>query len=350
MKIIFVIVSMGGGGAERVISILANRFVNRGIDVTIMMTAGDEVAYELDSRIHLVCAGHTSGGSMKKRVQRVLNMRRYFKENRDSIIIGFGPGSSFFAVAADLFLGNKFIISERNDPAICPYPKLRNIIYNRAERLVFQTDDALRCFPKRIQKKGCVIPNPVSDQLPAPYEGERDHRIVAVGRLEDQKNYPLLISAFQRFYEHHKEYTLHIYGQGSLEKKLQEMVREKGMEAVVTLEGFCGNVIEQIKNAGLFVLSSDYEGVSNALMEALSMGLPVVATDCPIGGCRLCITNEENGLLIPVKDEDALVKALTYLADNPEIAGKMGRQATKIREDYSEQKIADLWEAEMKKC
>ena len=220
MKVIFVIVSMGGGGAERVISILANQFVKRGIDVTIMMTAGDEVAYELDERIHLFCAGKSSGGSMKKRIDRIKNMRKVFKENRDSIIISFGPGTSFFAVTADLFLKHKFIISERNDPAICPYPKLRNIVYNRAEKLVFQTEDAMRCFPQKMQQKGCVIPNPISGKLPEPYAGVRQKTIVAVGRLEDQKNYVLLINAFHKFHEEYPDYELHIYGKGSLQEKL----------------------------------------------------------------------------------------------------------------------------------
>ena len=109
MKVIFVMVSMAGGGAERVISILANRFVQRGIDVTILMTAGNEVAYELDERIQLLCAGTVSGGSMRKRIERVRNIRRVFKENPDSVIISFGPGTSFFAVLADLFLDRVFL-------------------------------------------------------------------------------------------------------------------------------------------------------------------------------------------------------------------------------------------------
>lgn len=350
MKVIFVIVSMGGGGAERVISILANQFVKKGIDVTIMMTAGDEVAYELDERIHLFCAGETSGGSMKKRIERIRNMRRFFKENRDSIIISFGPGTSFFAVVADLFLGHTFIISERNDPAICPYPKLRNMVYNRAKELVFQTEDALKCFPAGIQKKGCVIPNPISAKLPAPYEGERQKIIVAVGRLEDQKNYPLLLRAFQKFHALHEDYELHIYGQGSLKESLEAQIEGLGLTDSVLLKGFQKNVPEQIKTAGIYVLSSDYEGVSNALLEAMAVGLPVVATDCPIGGCSLCIEDGSNGLLIPVGNEEELVKALRRLAEEPALAAGMGRKAAKVRERFSEENIAARWEAILRKC
>lgn len=344
MKVIFVIVSMGGGGAERVISILANQFVKRGIDVTIMMTAGDEVAYELDERIHLFCAGKSSGGSMKKRIDRIRNMRKVFKENRDSIIISFGPGTSFFAVTADLFLKHKFIISERNDPAICPYPKLRNIVYNRAEKLVFQTEDAMRCFPQKIQQKGCVIPNPISDKLPESYAGVRQKTIVAVGRLEDQKNYVLLLNAFHKFHEEYQDYELHIYGKGSLQEKLEQQIRDMGLTDAAFLKGFQSNVPEQIKTAGMYVLSSDYEGVPNALLEAMAVGLPVIATDCPIGGCHLCIEDGINGLLIPVKNEEELVKAMKKVADSPDMARSMGEKATEVRMRFSEENITDKWE------
>ena len=174
MKIIFVMVNMAGGGAERVISILANRFVKLGYQVAILMTAGDTVAYELDPAIELFCAGSVSGGSMKKRLERIKNMRRFLKKNRDAVLVSFGPGTSFFTVLADLFLDHPLCISERNDPAACGHPYLRNLIYARADRLVFQTEDAMQSFPEKLRKKGCVIPNPVMKGLPSAFVGERE--------------------------------------------------------------------------------------------------------------------------------------------------------------------------------
>lgn len=343
MKVIFVIVSMAGGGAERVISILANQFVQNGIDVTILMIAGNEVAYELDKRIHLICAGQVSGGSMRKRMERIRNIRKVFKENRDSLIISFGPGTSFFAVLADLFLCHTFLISERNDPAACPHPRMRNLVYSYAKAVVFQTHDAMECFPDRLQKKGCVIPNPISGGIAVPYVGARQKTVVAVGRLEEQKNYGMLLHAFQQFHKKYEDYTLHIFGKGSLQKSLEELAAKLQISEAVYFEGFCPNVADKIRDAGIYALSSDYEGVSNALLEAMAAGLPVVATDCPIGGSRLCIEDGINGLLVPVGDADKMTQALERMVQHPEEAEAMGKRAVEVRERFSEEAIIAQW-------
>lgn len=342
MKIVFVIVSLAGGGAERVVSILANQLVKK-MDVTIMMTAGNTVAYPLDKRIHLLCIGGTSGGSMRLRLKRIQKMRDYFKANRDAVIISFGPGTSFFAVTASLFLKHKMLISERNDPAICPHKKLRNIVYARADRLIFQTQDAKDCFPCGIRKKGVIIPNPVSAELPPVYKGERKKAIAAVGRLEPQKNHKMLLQAFAIFHGKFPDYSLHLFGEGSLKEELELLAEQLKIKESVIFEGFASNVPERIREMEMYALSSDYEGISNSLLEAMAVGLPCISTDCPIGGSRLCIHSNQNGILTSIGDATAFAHAMERIAADKEFAQKLSRNAQKIRENYSEENISGQW-------
>ena len=356
MKIVFVIVSMTGGGSERVISILANRFVHQGIDVTIMMTAGDEVAYQLDKRIMLKQIGGKSGGSIFNRYKRIVKMRSFFKLDKEAIIISFGPDTSLYTVLSVFFLSIKLIISERNDPAICPYPYfLRNLIYRRAQKLLFQTQAASECFPKYLKKKGCVIGNPLSEDAEKlePDNSDITNDIVAVGRLEPQKNYPLLLKAFTTFTRKidsgsHSQYNLIIYGNGSLLEELQKQAQDLGIADKVTFAGFQTDVLIKIRNSAMYVLSSDYEGMSNSLLEAMGIGLPVIATDCPIGGSAELIKNGVNGLLIPVGDEIALADAMWTIASNPQSAKNMGKEAIKVKNQYSAGIITEKWLDEIK--
>ena len=333
-----------------------------------MMTAGDEVAYHLDERVHLTHIGGVSSGSLARRLRRIAKMRRVFKSQRDATIISFGPGTSFFTVMAAAFLGNRIIISERNDPAVCPHPFLRNLIYRRASRLVFQTGEAAECFPRKIRERGCVIANPLSEDLPLPREnaGGMNHAehamegralsMVAVGRLEAQKNYPLLLEAFARFLSDRNDVvesgyqvvmppppTLTICGDGSLLPQLQKKAASLGIAAFVTFAGFCADVWGRVGPGTIYILSSDYEGMPNSLLEAMALGLPVIATDCPIGGPGSLIRDGENGLLTPCGDATALAAAMSRLAGDPDAAARMGRAAVEVRELYSAARITEKW-------
>ncbi len=343
MKILFTVASMAGGGAERVISILADHLVKQDYQVTIIMTAGDKVDYKLNPKIRVISIGGTTGGSMIKRFKRMEKLRVLFKQNRDAVIISFGLGSNFYTAAAHLGLKNRLIISERNDPAACPHPHFRNMIFGCADRIVFQTRDALLCFPRKIQEKGVVIPNPVSEKIAIPYGGVRKKTIVAVGRLEPQKNYPLLLKAFAAFHKKHTDYMLHIFGRGYLLEELQKLSQELAVTEAVVFEGYTQDVHEKILDAGMYVLSSDYEGISNALLEAMAMELPVIATDCPIGGSKLCITHGKDGLLVPVGDEKSMEHAMSTIADNDRFARKIGREAGKVRQRFSKETVMEEW-------
>lgn len=347
MKVIFVVSALHGGGAERVIATLANYMADRNDDVTILMTAGDEVVYQLDERIQLISIGQASGGNLLVRIKRLFAMHQYFKAHKESCIVSFSTSINLFTILAALGTGAHTIVSERNDPGRYRHKRLRNMIYAMGDWFVFQTEDAKKCFSRAIQKKGRVIPNPIRSELPKPYSGVREKKIAAAGRLESQKNHKLLLTAFAEFHKNFPEYTLHIYGKGSLEEELKELTALLQIENYVVWEGFCEDILQKIRTYSMYVLSSDYEGISNSLMEAMALGLPCISTDCPIGGSRLCIQDKGNGRLIPVGDYKALQDAMEWIAQDIERAEEMGKRAVEIRERFSEKTICEEWRAFM---
>ena len=343
---------MTGGGAERVISVLANEFAGRGIKTKILMTAGNECVYNLNPQIELFQAGEKTGGKIVKRISRVKAMRQYFRKNRDGILITFESDAAFFCCIAKIGLHMPMVSSERNDPASFGNDRVRKIAYKISDRVVFQTEGAKNYFPMKIQMKGRIIENPVRDDLPQTYMGKRKKTIACVGRFEKQKNHKMLLYAFEKFAEKHPEYTLHLYGKGSLENEIREFANQLGIAEKVIFEGFKKNIISCIIDAGMFVLSSDYEGIPNSLLEAMAIGLPVISTDCPCGGAALCIQNEVNGYLIPVGDATALTAVMEKIANSEALANKLGRAASEVRNTFSVQKIVEKWMeilAELKK-
>ena len=341
-KIVFVVPDMAGGGTEKVITLLANEYVKRGIPVGILTYAGNEYAYQLDSRVERFCAAMPSAGNLKVRLERFRKMREYFKTNKGCKIFSFSTIGTGFVVLSTLFMKRDMMVSERTDPQTCDHKLYRDFFYHFAHTLVCQTPDGVTCFPKSLQKRACVIGNPVSESIANFYDGERKKEIVTVGRLQPVKNQKMLINAFSIFEKEYSDYTLHFYGKGPLEKELKDQVKQLELENKVVFHGFSTKVDEEIRESSMFVLSSNYEGVSNSMVEALALGIPAIATDCPIGGCKMYIKHSENGLLVPVGDEKALAEAMKQLAANPELAKKMSLNAREVRKEYSIQRIADM--------
>lgn len=341
MKIVFVVPDMAGGGTERVISLLANEYVKRGIETAILSFAGNQQSYPLDDRVETVSAGMPSGGNPVVRLHRLFFMREYFKKNRNCYIFSFSTIGTGFVVLATLFHKRRMLVSERSDPRAYDRKRYRDFFYGFADCLVCQTEEAVKCFPKKLQKKARVIGNPVDNAVPMPFEGTRSKRITTAGRLEEVKNHKMLIEAFGMFSEAFPDYTLDIYGKGSLEEELKRFASDRGLASSVIFHGFCSDVKEEIRDSSIFVLSSNYEGVSNSMIEAMAMGIPVIATDCPIGGSRTYIEDGVNGLLVPIKDPVSLSEAMKRLAGDPELADDLSNNAATIRDKCSMEKIAD---------
>lgn len=350
MRVIFCLGSMTKGGAERVVANLSN-WLCRDNEVGIIVTPPDESSYTLDEKIKYMTLDfykEKKQNILLRNFKRVRRLKNYIKEFNPDIVLTFLPEPSYRILFLKPFIKKKVIVSVRNDPKI-EYKKWYNklimkMLYKKADGFVFQTEEAKEFFSKTIQNKSVVIPNPINPIfISTPYTGERDKTIVTVGRLEEQKNQKLLINAFSKIENSIPEYKLLIYGIGSMEKELKNYVYKTGIDKKILFKGQKEDIKKEIYKSGLFVLSSDYEGMPNALMEAMALGLPCVSTDCPCGGPRFLIKNDENGILVPVNDEEKMAEAILRVINNKEFANKLSSEATKIKELVNPQKINNDW-------
>lgn len=348
MKIAFVSANLETGGIERVVNSLSNFLIQQGHVVHIIATKDGKCSYEMDARIVRHILQHNSKlGRTSRVIHKLREFRGIIREEHFDVMLSFGSYVTMYTVAASRLLNTKIIGSERTDPSKAPESALlrgvRNIAYRFTDAMVFQTKDAQAYFSKRIQKKSHVIPNPIKENLPPRWEGERTKEIVNFCRLNHQKNLPLLLKAFAKFHATHPQYQLIIYGEGELKQSLLVLAEKLGIKNSFEIRNFTPDIHRCIQKSAMFVSSSDYEGISNSMLEAMAIGLPCICTDCPVGGARMFIRNYENGILVPVGDANKLVEAMTRFASNQQFANKIGLKALEIKDIISLDKIAFKW-------
>ena len=341
MNIAILINSIAGGGSERFATILANGLSDRGYAVSLLTGPRQLDEFELNEKVNRVeLFSHQQFPSSS------IILHRYLNSQAIDVCIAIGIQANLTAALANIKLKTKIVLCERNAPKedhlSWKSRLLRKLLYKRGDAFVFQTPDAQAYYSKSIQRKGVVIPNPVKEDLPR--SGVANKEIVAVGRLRPQKNYPLLLKAFSKVHHQHPDYQLRIFGKGNCLSQLEGLAHELDIREVVTFEGFRADVHQAMANSDIFVLSSDFEGLPNVLMEAMAMGFPVVSTDCPCGGPRMLIKNRDNGLLTKVGDADDLAKALSLLIEDPALKQKCASQASQIKDQYDLDKILLKWE------
>jgi len=349
MKIAFYINAIHEGGAERVMVNLASNFANEGDNVILITSFKDSWEYSYSTKIkrYILEENKTFRSTIKRNIFRILELRKVLKVESPDCIVSFMAEPNYRAIIASHGLKIKTIISVRNDPNK-EYPgKIGNLLGKKllplADGCVFQTSEAQRWFPKKLQDKSQIIFNAVKEDF---FEINRQvvkNTIVTCGRLEEQKNHKMLINAFELVLKKHPDAKLMIYGEGKLRSDLTELIKSKGIEQNVLLCGNSNNVPEVLSKAEIFVLSSDYEGMPNALMEALAAGVPCISTDCPCGGPKSLITDKVNGRLISIKNEQQLANVLVELLDNKEMATGLGTEAQKRAFEFSPSKIYETW-------
>ncbi len=346
MKIGFYINVLGGGGAERVIANLANEFSSEH-DCFVVTTNTIENEYAILDRVKHYDLGITREGSfLKRNVKIISGLRKILKKEKPDILISFMAEPNFRAIMATRLLGIKTLVSVRNDPnreyGSRLFRFLAKLLYRKADGIVFQTEDAKNWFPKAIQKKSEIIYNQVAEKFYETSASNDAKDIVTTGRLTAQKNHRLLIDAFAMIADKVED-NLIIYGKGELEDELRAHISELGLKNRIFLPGPVSDVPSVLSGAKIFVMSSNYEGMPNSLMEAMAVGLPCISTDCPCGGPRELIANEKSGILFPVGDKDALANAMLRLLSDNELRKNLAASVKASADRFLPERVFERW-------
>jgi GalNAc-alpha-(1->4)-GalNAc-alpha-(1->3)-diNAcBac-PP-undecaprenol alpha-1,4-N-acetyl-D-galactosaminyltransferase len=352
MKIVFLIGKLSYGGGEKIIVCLSKTFSESGHDIyfyswnkKLLEKPEDKPSFIKEIRL----LDH-QGIGVKGKILSVLELKKGLISDKIDAVISFGIEVSEITTIAGILADVPVIISERIDPISLPKVKIHRLMrpffYAIASGKVFQTDRVLNYYPKFVQKGACVIPNPVMyKDLPDPILDQTQKRkeIVAVGRLSPEKRFDLLIRSFQKVSKKHPGFNLYIYGEGELYNDLEKQIAECSLTGKVVLRGNTEDVLGQIKGAEIFVIASEHEGMPNALIEAMAMGLACVSTNFPSGGAEVLIESGINGIIVPAGDIDAMSDALIRLIENDDLRKSISKEAVNIRKTNSLESISRKW-------
>lgn len=334
------------GGAEKSVINLANWLAeNRDNEVYLVSVEGDVQAYPVSEKVRFIGNKMENIGKLATHMRILQFTKHTVRQIKPDVIISYWIQPVFYAVLSGCARKIPMIYSERNDPSL-EYGKLaklmRYVALKVVSKIVFQTGDAKAYFPEAIQRKGFVIHNPVYLKFEDYPIGKQDNRVVAVGRLSKQKNYEMLIRAFARISKQYPELTLEIYGEGPLKGALAAQIEETGCNNII-LAGAHPDVLDRIYGARMFVMTSHYEGMPNALMEAMCLGIPAVCADCPCGGPRELIQTGENGYLFTTNDEDDLIAKMRLVLDNGD-NWELRNNEKQIAKTHSQDQIFSEWQ------
>lgn len=354
MKIVCVAYLHGRGGAERQIVMLANALAKFGHEVYLLSLAVCNPVYALSSDVHFIDLSKKEK-KFPKTIIRYISLRKELMNIRPDVSIHFWMQSAYLCTLMPKSVCGKIVYAERGDPGDKEYAFVLGVIrwlsFKRIDGFVFQSKGARDYFNIRIRNRSIVIPN--SHSIPDSFLTEpcveREKIIISVGRLHPQKNHALMIKAFARIANEISDYNLEIYGDGPLKDSLNKLVDSLGMGRRVSIYPSCSDIFEKMYKSSLFVLTSDYEGMPNALMEAMAIGVPCISTDCKPGGARELIENAVNGWIVPCNDVEALSDKIKFVLNECADLKLIVKNALMIRVVFSGEKIYDCWSRFVKK-
>jgi len=346
-KLLVSIASLGTGGAERVLSVLSKSLADNFEAVQYVLWEGGEPFYPVDERVKIVSLPDFSGKNGRN--LQMMTFRRIVKSVKPDMVLSFLTPYNMLVLLSTIGLKQKVVVAERTDPRrLLSGGKaglwLRDRLYSRADGILTQTEYAKSCYDEKFAGKTAVIYNPVmmsDSQVGVALRTEKEHLFVTAGRLEPVKDQTSMIEAFAAFHKNHPDYRLVIYGEGPMHETLQEQINGLGLQDAVVLAGRTNDLWNKIASAEAFLLTSEYEGMSNALIEAMCLGLPVISTK--VAGATDLIRDGENGFLIDVKDSKSLAVRMSRMADSPDVREQMGINASKVFDQVRQDKICKQW-------
>lgn len=351
-KIAFYIGSLKKGGAERVFVNLAEYFYKTGYQVTMVTQYTAENEYVISKGIKRVISEientEITGSRIVNFHRRTAKLRRIWRTIQPDLILSCIGKNNFMSVVTTLFSKTKVVVSIVGEPTeeynSTVMRVLARVLFIKADGIVLQTEDSKVFFPQYLLKKSVILQNSLNPLfIQDRYEGVRDRQIVSVGRLDANKNQTMLIEAFARIAVRYPEYSVVCYGDGESRAQLEALIERFNLQGRVQLPGITTDVAGMIRKASVFVLTSYTEGMPNALIEAMALGLPVISTDCPCGGPKELIRQGENGMLIPVGDVEALAASLVTLLEDTEFMEKLGRSAARIQDRLNPERTNQQW-------
>ena len=355
MRILFLISCLSYGGAEKNMRIVAEHLNIKGHKIAVASLGLASSCLTFSPEIQVF---ELKGCEYKGRIVRPIwsaykDLKPIIKEFAPEVLISFLNISNLLCV----LLGKRFnipsIISERGDPYVKGnwkrniIKKIYDFIYSLSDGAVFQTRMACEYYANRLQKRSTIICNPVllpSDSIMHDHTSCKK-KIVCVGRYEiKQKRQDYMLKAFKIVLKRHPDYTLYLYGDGPDAEVIKEAISLNGLSANVVCELASNGVLNAIYDAEMLVSTSDYEGIPNVIMEAMSIGLPCISTDCSPGGARMLITHKKDGIIVSRGDVEAIAQAMCYYIENRQEAAMYGEKAIKIRQKYSLDTIMSQWD------